>query len=85
MTTIVATIRATTVNNTTMRFIYASPPFPGNGAGLLSPTEFYNATTLASMGTRRITQLQYLLQLSSPTSENSVKAKFRESPFHALR
>src|SRR5215212_1469290 len=31
-----------------------------------------DATTLATIGTRRITQLQYLLQLSSPTSENSV-------------
>src|SRR5215208_8234160 len=33
----------------------------------------------------RITQLQYLLQLSLRTSENSVPAKFAEFPFHALR
>jgi hypothetical protein len=31
-----------------------------------------------------ITQLQYLLRLSSPTSENSVSAKFAEFVFHAL-
>src|SRR5215212_7761178 len=38
-----------------------------------------DATTLATIGTRRITQLQYLLQLSSPTSENSVYAKFAKN------
>jgi hypothetical protein len=44
-----------------------------------------NAPTLASIGTRRMTQLQYLLQLSSPTSENSVMAKFAEFLFHVSR
>jgi hypothetical protein len=34
---------------------------------------------------RRITQLQYLLQLSLRTSENPQKAKFAEFLFHALR
>ena len=32
----------------------------------------------------RITQMQYLLQLSSPTSENAVKAKFAEQPFYEV-
>jgi hypothetical protein len=41
----------------------------------------YNATTVASIGTRRITQLQYLLQLSSPTSENPQNANFALSAF----
>jgi hypothetical protein len=33
----------------------------------------------------RITQLQYLLQLSLRTSENAQKAKFAEFLFQALR
>jgi len=37
-----------------------------------------NAATVATTGTRRITQLQYLLQLPPPTSENAVNAKFAE-------
>lgn len=40
-----------------------------------------NATTVATIGIRRITQLQYLLQLSSPTSENSVKRKLDFAEF----
>ena len=54
-------------------------------AGLVSLAMLTNAATVATIGTRRITQLQYLLQLSSPTSENSVKPKFAEFTFHALR
>jgi hypothetical protein len=50
-----------------------------------SPRDFNNTTTLASIGTRRITQLQYLLQLSSPTSENSIKAKFAFWVFSEVR
>jgi hypothetical protein len=53
--------------------------------GLLSPAMLTNAATVATIGTRRITQLQYLLQLSSPTSEKAVNAKFAEFSFHALR
>jgi hypothetical protein len=44
--------------------------------GADEPRQLANATTLATIGTMRITQLQYLLQLSSPTSENPQKAKF---------
>src|SRR5215212_1902655 len=47
--------------------------------------KLYNAPTLATIGTRRITQLQYLLHLSSPTSENSVTAKFADSEFSEVR
>jgi hypothetical protein len=43
-----------------------------------------NAPTLATIGTRRITQLQYLLQLFSRTSENSVPANFGEFLYDEL-
>jgi hypothetical protein len=69
------------MNNTRMRFISA----PFQKGGTRQPRQLANATTLATIGTRRITQLQYLLQLSSPTSENFQKAKFAEFLFHALR
>jgi hypothetical protein len=46
------------------------------GRGDLPRLDLTNTTTLATIGTKRITQLQYLLQLSWPTSENSVKTKF---------
>ena len=42
-------------------------------------------STLAPKHAMRITQLQYLPQLSSPTSQNVVKAKFRELLFHDVR
>jgi len=58
-------------------------PFDKGGTRQLR--QLANATTVASIGIRRITQLQYLLQLSSPTSENAQKAKFAEIQFHALR
>jgi hypothetical protein len=61
-----------------MRFISA----PFQKGGTRQPRQLANATTLATIGTRRITQLQYLLQLTSPTSENSVKAKFNFAEFH---
>ena len=41
-----------------------------------------NACTILAERGERITQLQYLLQLSLRTSENSVKAKFAEFYFH---
>jgi hypothetical protein len=44
-----------------------------------------NAPTLATIGTRRITQLQYLLQLSLPTSENAVKTKFVKHVLYEVR
>jgi hypothetical protein len=37
------------------------------------------------MGTRRIAQLQYLLQLSSPTSENAQNANFAVTEFCEVR
>jgi hypothetical protein len=43
-----------------------------------------DCTILAERG-ERITQLQYLLQLSLRTSENSFKANFRESPKGEVR
>jgi hypothetical protein len=49
---------------------------PFDKGGTRQPRQLANVTTVASIGTRRITQLQYLLQLSSPTSENAQKAKF---------
>jgi hypothetical protein len=42
-----------------------------------------DCTILVELG-ERITQLQYLLQLSLRTSENAVKTKFREFTFHAV-
>src|ERR671917_421758 len=42
-------------------------------------------STLAPKHAMRITQLQYLPQLSSPISQNAVPANFGEYPFHALR
>jgi hypothetical protein len=41
---------------------------PKRGRGDQPRLKLYNATTLATIGTRRITQLQYFLHLSSPTS-----------------
>jgi hypothetical protein len=52
--------------------------------GTRQSRQLANATTVASIGIRRIIQLQNLLQLSSPTSENAQKAKFAEFLFHAL-
>ena len=40
-----------------------------------TPAPLANANILATIGTRRITQLHYLLQLSPPTSQNAVRAK----------
>ena len=37
-------------------------------AGLVRPAALYNATTVATSATSRITQLQYLSQLPAPTS-----------------
>jgi hypothetical protein len=42
------------------------------------PRQLANTTTLATVGPRRITQLQYLSQLFSPTSENPQNANFVE-------
>jgi hypothetical protein len=52
--------------------------------GTRQSRQLANATTVASIGIRRIIQLQNLLQLSSPTSENAQKAKFAEFLFHAV-
>jgi hypothetical protein len=41
--------------------------------------------TIADEATPRITQMNYLLQHSLRTSENSGEAKFAEFLFHALR
>jgi hypothetical protein len=57
-----------------------APP-PRGGFAFLAAPECAHARTVATIGTRRITQLQYLLNLPwRPTSENAVKAKsdFRE-------
>jgi hypothetical protein len=43
-----------------------------------------NSYTILAEPGGRITQLQYLLQLSSPTSENAVKAKFAEFIFYEV-
>src|SRR5215210_1163720 len=48
------------------------------------PRQFAKVTTLASIRGRRITQMQYLLQLSLRTSENSQNANFAEFLFQAL-
>src|SRR5215204_34632 len=62
------TIRAMVETTTTMRLIRVLPFHEGRGD---LPRPLANVTTVATIGTRRITQLQYLLQLSSPTAENS--------------
>ena len=54
---------------------------------MISPArKLYNEATLAGIGTRRITHLQYLLLLpgvarETPTSQNAVYTKFAEYPF----
>src|SRR5215212_1128853 len=60
----------------------ASPSLEGGQVAVLRPHATVSwprndCTILAELG-ERITQLQYLLQLSLRTSENSVQAKFAE-------
>jgi hypothetical protein len=65
----------------------ASPGLEGRQVAVLTFTWFLSHVTSAAYsceGGWRITQLQYLLQLSLRTSENPQKAKFAEQPFHAL-
>src|SRR5215213_916696 len=76
-----ASIDATVTNNR-MRFIRVLPFHEGRGD---LPRQLANSTTLATIGTRRITQLQYLLQLSSPTSENPQNANFAFKEFYEVR
>src|SRR5215212_3746859 len=68
----------------------ASPSLEGGQVAVLRPHATVSwprndCTILAELG-ERITQLQYLLQLSLRTSENAVKGKFNfaEHPFQAL-
>jgi hypothetical protein len=51
----------------------------GPGSEPLPCARYIFAPMQPQRGARGITQLQYLLQLSSPTSENSVKAKLRRT------
>src|SRR5918995_4129024 len=66
---IIAAIIAVADNNTRMRFIGATLPLVGRRKkGCFGhPHRLANAPTLATIGTRRITQLHYLLQISLPT------------------
>jgi hypothetical protein len=58
---------------------------PDEASHRISPPFLCNRCNIPLYRGGRITQMQYLLQLSWRTSENSVKAKFAEFLFHALR
>ena len=46
--------------------------------------KLYNEGSMNGYNAWRITHINYLLQLSSPTSENSVTAKFAEFLFYVV-